>query len=297
MTIAPNPRCTNTGQRGFVLVMTLVVLALASAAMARLANRSLWIVRRGAEAERALEERWTLITCRMAILDRSEELLTAAANEQATLGYGWPYPAELEVVFRLGGRAIRLQVHDENAKLNLNWLQQQRPEDVFSLLSRTAVYGRIPIKLRTSDTKQRSHEPVFGSWGQVVHLAQLEERQDLIDELRPITKAFTCWGHGKVNVSRASDQTLRALLDGLLLPQEIEELIELRRGHQGDLMPLLESLEVPRRRLVMVRPLISTESSTFTMWMTESEDDLHRTRLLVHNPTNRQTPETLVFER
>lgn len=276
--------------------MTLVILALATGAMARFASRSLSVVRQGAAAERALQDRWLLATCRLAILDRGEELLDRIEQEQATLGYGWPYPAELSMRLTLGGRDVELTLADEDAKLNLNWLHRTRPEQVSTILAQSAVYGGVPIRLQPTAAKPRERKDVFTSWGQVIDLVRVSQNQLLSTEISPITEAFSCWGRGKINIRRASDQTLRLALDGILTPHEVEQLLELRRGYLGEYGELLEPLELSRRKQILLRPLFATESSTFTMWMNESTGMVKRERLLVHDPTNRQTPETLVFE-
>ena len=280
---------------GFALLMALVLIALAACAMTRMATGSLQLIQRGTIAQRELQEKWALVSCRMALVDRTGALLGQAAEEQMALGYGWPFPNRLVVDYELAGKRYHVELADEDAKLNLNSLAARRPEKLLPSLSQAAVYGAIPLRLRPHAPIGGARGPAYTSWGQVVELARLDRDEQLAEYLRPLTQSWTCWGTGKTNVQRATDETLRLALEGSLPPSEVEKLLEARRGYLGEWDALVESLDIPRRHWVRAKPLLGIESTSYSGWISEFDNGASRSWLVVYDPTSRQWPPLRVF--
>ncbi|WP_442483029.1 hypothetical protein [Aeoliella sp. SH292] len=219
-----------------------------------------------------------------------------AQDQQLALGYGCPFPSEIEFEVTLNDKLYQLRLGDEEAKLNLNALHVRRPEQLPSMLAQSAVVGGVPLLLRPRQSLTQRISLPYESWGQVVDLSKFDLQEDLATRLRSLTTTWSCWGRGKLNIYRSSDEVMRLLLDGVLLPQETEKLLEARMAFQGDLEALVKDLDIPRRRWIQAKSLLSTDSRSYSVWIRETNNLGDRTYLLVRDPSNRQTPETIVFE-
>ena len=276
--------------------MTLVILALAACALTRMATRSLELVRRGAVAQKELQQRWGGITARTAIVDQAEDLLLQAEAEQRELGFGWPFPSECQVQYTLGDCHYRLFIADEDSKINLNAIQTRKPEKLPSLLVEASVQTGIPLRLRPHlSSGDRASRP-FESWGQVVDLSRISPSDKLADHLYPLSSTWTCWGKGKLNIRRSSDAALRIAVDDLLQPQETEDLLEARRDYDGELEELLKTLDIPRIRQIRARSVLTDESNVYSAWLIAESDSVRRECLFVEDPSLRGAPEVLQFE-
>lgn len=281
-------------RQGFVLVMSIAILAIAATAMARLANRSLAIVRQGTLAQRDLERRWEVITARMAFLQRGEELLDVVEQQQRIAGQGWPYASQIEIRYRLGGREYRVLLADEDAKSSLNSLYARRPEQLPGLLAQDAVHAGVAVRLLPALTASRSGRP-FTGWGQVIDLARLKTDENPLQRIGPLTSKWTCWGSGKLRLLRASHEAIRATLADVLTATEIGDLIEQLAISDGDLESALQNTELPRRKVIKLKALVSDSSQAYSIRIQRAGQE-QESALLVWDPSDRTSPETLVFE-
>ncbi len=105
----PRPR-----RRGYVLVVTLALLILASTLLVAVGRAAIRHASAARSAEQDLQRRWGLASCRRAVLPYTEEILLA--NEPARR----KNLARLDVSLRLGNQTFELIVSDEQAKANIN---------------------------------------------------------------------------------------------------------------------------------------------------------------------------------
>lgn len=277
--------------RGFVLVMAIAILAIAATAMARLANRSLTIIRQGTIAQRDLERRWEMTTARIAFLQRSEELLQAAEQQQRLAGQGWPYASRLEFHYRLGGREYRVLIADEDAKANLNSIYARRPEQLFGLLAQAAVRSGVPIRLLPSPPPTQP----FKSWGQVLDLTRLHPEDDPLSRIGPLVSKWTCWGGGKLRLRRASRETIQTTLAEALTGPEIEDIIDRLAVSDGDLENALQGVDLTRRKILQLKSLVTDSSQAYSLWIQQVGNE-HASTLMILDPADRTSPEILVFD-
>src|SRR4051812_5359020 len=99
--------------RGYVLLLTLLMLAVAAAALAGACRTALRKAVLAARAQEDLQRRWGVVSCRAALLPKAERVLASSPDRTA---------AEARLDVTLGGRPITLVFGDEQAKANVSLL-------------------------------------------------------------------------------------------------------------------------------------------------------------------------------
>lgn len=254
-------------RRAVVLLMTLALIALASLAMTRLANQSMETVRQGVSAQHDLQRRWTEKSCRITLLQRSEELFAASDQLVKQQGEGWPLPRILSLELTLGGQSTTVVMRDEDASVNINQLHVQAPQQLPTIIAQSALATRAPIRLRPWRSPRPDRFAAFSSWGQVVDLSRIGHRGSIRETLAPISDTLTCWGQGRLNLSRASDDAVRLVVEPILDPAKTAELIQARRGFDGELETLWGTLELHRTKQLQLNRVLGTRSQSFSMWL------------------------------
>jgi hypothetical protein len=253
---------------GYVLLLVLFVLALASAAMATVCRLSL---ERGVQASRAasdLQRRWAVITARSVLMPKSQALLDRAPDDAP----------DVRRTLRLGGQAFTLVFADEQAKANVNLLYAQgklagAEREVRHLLA--DLRGDLTVSLRPLPTpKVREDEDelfmAFESFDQVFGRVS---PQRLVGTPSPVA-SLTCWGDGTLHLRRASPQAVRAVLAPHLPAAQIAQFLDLRAKNptlpSGDLLDLLD---LPDARREVVEERLTDQSSCRSLWIISDSGD------------------------
>lgn len=230
----------SAARRGFVLVLTLAMILIAVMITGRTANRSLSRTLQSIEAESELQRRWEQLSLQRTLLKRAEQIF-AALSEPNQLPAIWH-----DGRFKLSGRSYQTRLSDESAKVNLNQLRKVlKPEQFRSVLA------SLP-----RGASHLEYEPIE-SWGQLfgsVPTSQLMQK----------TTAITCWGDGRLNIERASDESLHLLLDPVIGTSEVDALI--RRRNEDQLSTLMQ-IGVPEA----ASRLVTQQSLCHSLWVVEQE--------------------------
>lgn len=273
---------------GYVLVMTLLLVGLCGAVLARLAQHGLSQALAASRAAAELQEEWARKSCRLALLPRVERLLESAAAATEHDKLGWPYPDSIKAQFRLGRAECAVVLADEQARPNLNLLHTERPEQTPMIASSPfRGTGSRPLNVRLSPSLVPPSTPsarYFDSWGQVYDLTRAGGD---FRSLRVAASQLTCWGNRRLNVARASDQALELVASLALNGPEVRALVEARQGYSGDLHEMLAQVDVPGRKKARLRRLLTDRSSCFSMWLTMT-DGRRASELLAIHETGRQ---------
>ena len=192
-------------------------------------------------------------------------------------------PSEYSQSLQLNGINFRILLRDENAKLNINSLNQKAPKSTEAVVRRL-LSGSVSLrddfgKWSRSGKSGRSGSPAtfesreIISWGQVVVLEKVFSENE-IDGFWGATDKLTCWGNGKINVRRISDLALLELAQQLTSHKNAAKLMEVRKNSEG-----LEAQEM-KASLKGVRTngltgWFTDRSSCFGLWI--EVDDGKRT--------------------
>lgn len=254
-------------RRGFALVMALALTALAFASLARIASQGLALVLEARTRYETLQQEWATLSCRLAVLEDAERLLGDSDAQSELQGLGWPFPSQRSGWFVVGGTTYQATLFDEQAKLNLNTAYDLEPASLPQLLSVTGRDNPIPLR-RTAAIPPLRLDPqarAYESWGALVDLPRLTVNDRAPERLIGFTSRYTLGEDPRLNVRRASDNALRKTARLVLTGAEAETLVEARRGHTGDLRDWLDAVEIPGRRLVKLRRLLTDRSSAYSV--------------------------------
>jgi hypothetical protein len=316
--------------RGYVLLTSLLLLLLVSAAMASACRLSLRQALAAEEAQRSLQARWAAISCEKTLLPLAEAVL--AAKEKRTR-----VPAvSCSSTVNLGGIDIQLLFADEQAKINAQSLMRRLGKSdaeisLRLLLSGTGLAGKIRLRPGTFNSpttlpttaptagasrgsellaNQRSTpkpltpapaiEVALGSLGTVFDAVR---PQDLIDSRYGLASGadrITCWGDGRINWRRASESTLRLALCPPLDLNQVSKLLSLRSSssdssQSASLAGVLGSLDLTGIQQGTATDRLADGSSCHSIWIIEPQGERKVYRIYVQDQSV-QPPRVLSFE-
>jgi type II secretory pathway component PulK len=256
----------------FVLVMVLVLLLVAALSLAGVARRSLESAEEAATAQEELQRRWGVLSALRLYLPSAESLLEAEAKKQAALGQGWPFPASLSGEFDLNGLHFSLLLADEDAKVNLNVIFHQGSDgmsQVAATLDQLAATDGLAAQVRPlSEDSTKSDAKLFRSWGQIFDLTPSQSPAESADRLRDATHEITCWGSGRLNICRASDQAIRAVCQNKVSPDVLDKLLSLRRDKEiKGLDDLFTRMALRIEDRAVLERLLSDRSTRHSIWI------------------------------
>jgi hypothetical protein len=272
-----------------VLLLTLMLLAVAAAALAGACRAALQKMVLATRAQEDLQRRWGVVSCRAALLPKAERVLAAAAGDRTS--------PETRVDVTLGRQSMTLVFGDEQAKANVNLLYALGKRDgtdqaVRGIVGTTSADVRVELRpiviqapideltepeppkhpLRAnSDEQDRLDfevQPVFEAWGQVFPGSKPTALLRRRGTSPSVASSLTCWGDGTVNVRRASSETLSRVCDKVLRPAEVRNLIAARdKDPDFDLWEAMDTLNLPEDRYDNAEQLLSDRSACFSLWI------------------------------
>jgi hypothetical protein len=203
--------------------MTLAVLVLAAAALTSTGRLAVQHASRAREAERALQRRIGIASCRAAILPHAEQILqTQEVRRKVPM-------VRHHAALRLGEFTLDLIVADEQAKTNVNALLETAPATVVAnrlrqAMTGTGLLGAVVLRpvIRNDRLQVSSFGQLFDGLDPQVLLASragVPAPSDLL----------TCWGDGAINVRRASEASLRLRLSPPWTALDVSRLVGARR--------------------------------------------------------------------
>ena len=263
-------------QKGYVLLVVLVMLTIATLLSASVARRGLDQSVAAAKKADKLQRRWGEISLRHTVLNRAEILLRTAE-----LGESVKRPL-LHTTVKLGDRSFTLVLSDEQAKLNLNTAFRNGGESaVRNALFEGAVLWPIRLRPDPRATAKTPSLPAFASWGQVYDFSVFSntaEKNHL--QLTQLGERMTCWGSGQLNINRADIDTIRTVCELVVPPQSATSLIELRQEHPDwSFEQLMREVDIPDRERRALRRVLTDRSRCHSLWTITSDANRSWVRL------------------
>lgn len=257
-------KLNQSSRQGFVLLTTLLILAIAGVLSIGLVRHSLNLATTATRAERELQTKWGSISCnRFARVERAR-LLTENRIEDGEEVDSQLTSAEMD--FNLGGQEFYVLLQDESVKLNINhsYLHAGRESTVSAV--RNFSGGRLPVQLRPLRLRNRTAmEDDFESWGQVF---ELDGAGDLPPEqLIAATTNLTFWGQG-INLHLASDKVVQQTVAPLVGATMAFRLLEIREeGGLDDWQEQLAAAGAREGGLNTLARIARTSSSAYSVWV------------------------------
>jgi hypothetical protein len=271
-----------------VLLLTLMLLAIAAAALAGACRAALQKTVLSTRAQEDLQRRWGMVSCRAALLPKADRVLAASGDRTSP---------ETRFDVTLGRQSMTLIFGDEQAKANVNLLYALGKRDgtdqaVRGIVGTTGADVRVELRpiliqapedelnepeppkhpLRSSSDEQDLLEfevqPAFEAWGQVFPGARPISLVRRRGTAPSVAGSLTCWGDGTVNVRRASSETLLRACDKVLRPAEVRKLIAARdKDPDFDLWETMDTLNLSEDRYANAEQLLTDRSACFSLWI------------------------------
>jgi len=225
--------------RGYVLVMTLILLAIVSMSAAALARRSASITMDAIQSERSLQRKWAAQSALHLTKNHETPIMEWAQSKSETPISSW------QISFELNRMPMVLLISDEQAKPNITTLLQrygmQKTQRLVTPVNRINT-ANTRLQLRPLYPAVIDEGPLIFSdrdWPLIASYRDLYSTPSLIDlVVSDKTEALynaqiglpplTCWGDGKLRFQNASAQSLIALLQDISGQRDVMRLIQIR---------------------------------------------------------------------
>jgi len=286
-------------RRGYALIMTVVLIAIAALLMAGVARQGLQLAAQASAAQADLQRRWGVFSCQRAVLCQAEEILARqeAAQREADGRLGGIPAVATEM--RLGTMSVALLLADENAKVSLNAIHARRDkETVARVVQEMAGLSGLDVRLRPyRRAADAEHLPAFDSWGQVFALEEGRADTQAPKSLAAATAELTCWGDGKLNLRRASRDALERVCRLEASPTIVGRLLELMsKPSPWKLAGLLDQLRLAEGERQRLEQLLTDRSLCHSLWIVATTQERTSTALYVAQSTGGdQAVETTAF--
>lgn len=272
---------------GYVLVLVLVILMIASVAMVRIAGESLARNSQALESADALQAKWGRISCERAVLPRADTLFASWESTSNSAGNFLMESSSIETSFsvppgqsagrnprsqqgnvmrttlRLGGQSFHLLLSDENAKANLRQIALSSGGTAVDRVLRSLVPPRYYLMVRN----QQGVVAGVDAWGQLFDLAKLRATDGGDRALAEMTLRISIWGNGRLNVHRADEHVIRSLCRTLIPAGTADRLIEtLQESPNTEVEIVLERAIQNTEDRAQLREWLSDSSACYSMW-------------------------------
>ena len=275
-------RCVNrpafkverTRRGAFVLVMVLALLTVCALCLAGLARRSLDAGEQVATAQIDLQRCWGILSCARTYLPLAKDLLEAEAAKLPAEVQTWPLPASVATEFDLGELHFSVLLADEDAKANLNTIcrsDSDGPRTVTTLVEQMVAGAEgLAVNVQPLPTQSASTQAAaaFRSWGPIFEPTDVRCPGEFAARLRDMTRDITCWGGGRLNIERASDQAIRLVCGNQIGPDIVGKLLA-RRHEPGvtGVAALLDQLGLRETDRSTLERLLTDRSSHYSLWI------------------------------
>jgi hypothetical protein len=271
--------------RGFVLLLVLVILAIAATVLASLTRANCDRALDAAGRRRSVQRRWALASLEQLLTDSAEMLLAAEETERER-----PV-AHTSDALQLADLKIRYTLSDEQAKANVNHLAEASgmADVAMSIRELQAEAPRVlPVLLRPAKPDASLITPapqIYSSYEQLFALQRPEQLLDLETGRQIAGWNITCWGSGRLHYKRSSRQVLRRRLAGLLNETQIETFVTFLAEHpdctKSEALDAIDLGRLPRKKREQIRgeleDILTEASGCFALWLVA--DDGRRTWL------------------
>lgn len=264
--------------------MTLAVLALAGGVLAHLCRAGMLASLDVARESRALQERWTMLSCQSTLGDRIPAALArAAAGGSARTSAGGIVQTSAAYDLTVGGDRLLLVFADEQAKINVNALYRARgraqtEKFISDALNQCGAGMRVrlrPIHHAGEHSVAESAAPAFASPGQLFEDATGQGFASQMAAMRQIT----CWGNGRLNYRQASVMAIAALVGND--PGAMKAILARRAGPQPVALAL-DPLAAKSQAGKNLDALFTDTSTCYSLWILATHGAVEHARLIVN---------------
>lgn len=272
-----------SNNKGFVLLMVLVLLAVASVVLASLARQSCELAAQASAARRDLQLRWGCVSAREMLLPSAAQLLAQPENE------GDRPPCSIRKSLTLGTIKFDLVLCDEQAKANVNILAKYREgQGVDGVVQTLQSSARNNLRVQLRPAKPQNDlsfvglPPLYAGYDQIFEYKHPSElAYPASTEDTPVSH-LTCWGNGQVNFQKAPREVLRAVTEGVLDETQLDALVKLAKDNPyATIQDAMKVLKLPAEKAPKAGELLTDQSSCFSLWIVADDSTRKHYRLYI----------------
>lgn len=309
---ARNPvrRCVSRRRRrGLLLLIVVACVLIAGLAMVGVARHSLRLATDSVKSESELQQRWGAISLQRTLLRSAPGIFADLDKRSLAAGNTGPFPSTVRSEILLGGIKFDVLLADEQAKLNLNSAYHERGKITAEQLARKLKgVGGLRVRMlpevanasrgtgsagrrktaedQADDSEIRPPPAAFRHWGQVFDLTHSPSGVAASQLVPAATARITCWGHGEVNIARAPDDVIEETCRAALGPGVARKLVkQYRENPMLNVQQIALQLEVNEREISALGQLVTTQSSTYSLWLNSTSLNGTQRWLAVAAPT------------
>ncbi len=274
-------------RNGFALLMVVACILLITVVVVSISRQSLLLAMESADAADQLQRKWGRVSLERAGLIAAVNLYGGEPSPLAPPSSSNPsvdneadrpvWNAGYKIPVVLKGKNYRVVLADESAKANLETLLRlkdaQTVNSVVSTLSngklrRIQLQNQVPTAAR-SPTRTKQERREFDSWGEVLWIGSADHRAHSIVDLPSLTEKLTIWGDGKINLQRASDETLFEVSRLVISDGQSRDWIDEYRDSspQRSLEMVLRELRADSRQQRVLLGLFSNRTTCVSVWV------------------------------
>jgi len=226
--------------RGYVLLLTLVLLAMVATSLAAVARRSFAASIDATRLEREAQRHWLRVSAEN-LLPQLENILSSPFDSSAALPDSSitkeTSNASVSLNLDLGHHKLRLTLADEQAKANLNALWSRHDPNVVSAkvsVLLASLGSSDPVALRALGSFEataagsQTDWPTFVAFEQILPPEVLKAHLKGDDGTASLLNAVTLWGDGRLHAQAAGRPALDAVLTPLLSLGQVDEFERIR---------------------------------------------------------------------
>ena len=309
---------------GYVLLMVLVLLIVLATALTSIASRTMQTTHEAVVAVAQLQQRVGLESCQKAILLRAEFAFKKleASRRDGQIPVTSDACTITSDAIVLGDQRFDLVLSDENAKVNLNTVNQNAGQDKIMKILRDTLPFSIartisfhpaagssssPTRGKTSASgggkgKQKSKTggsnsggaepetfvspqfiPAFRSWGEVFDFGMLIGQSPDKQVQLDFTRSFTLWGSGNININRATDAQISMLLETAISAAESKKVLrKLRENPDISVEMVVEKELTSPVKREQVKGLLNTASFAYSLFIDVETPQCRSRKLFVN---------------
>lgn len=248
-------RHRQSNRQGYVLVMSVFVLAIVGLLLTSIASHSLNLATEAAIAKRSLQDKWAIASCQKYGIENARRLLDD----------GEPLAVSASTI-RLNGSQIDIVLADESAKLDVNVLYNNTNEaKTRSVVRDLSDSNELVPRIRPLDQDYRdARNDPFEAWGQVFRCHEYVE--DFPYKLFEATQRLTCWSK-RLNYRSASKEVLQESIKAIAGGATAQRLTrKLKENSDSPTSELIGSVADGRNREKLTR-LLTNRSTSQSVWI------------------------------
>ncbi len=262
-------RCTALHRRseGYVLVTTLLIIAMAGILTVGLARHSMNLAVASMQEELELQDRWGMLSCQRFAFGASGRLMRKEQYDRQTGTIVVRHKDRTTCTVLLGDHEFRIRLDDESAKLDINHLfKNAKRKTTQSIIRKYCPDRSLAIKLSPLNRalRRKPTEDSFEAWGQVFTPTSAEVGFGAA--IHGASDRLTCWSR-HLNFGNCSDEVLFESARVMVGSNIAKQLVGNRSQGISDVKEAVEQTQATGDQQTELKRYLRDHSTAQSVWV------------------------------